>query len=166
MAGGRLECMYTDTMIGTQTMADLIATAHIVEDEEGSPVLSLSRIPEGFSWLGSGSERHAFLGPDGVVYKRTLCEPGAKYSNSREHTNFLTKAHTLPVGVRFAACELYFSGDVDVLAMEWVDGVGEENEETYPEETFYALIQQGWTDIHEYNVGMDGDTLVMIDYAR
>lgn len=153
-------------MIGTQTLADKIAAALIVEDEEGSPVLSLSRIPEGFSWLGSGSERHAFLGPDGVVYKRTLCEPGAKYSNSREHTNFLTKAHTLPVGVRFAACELYFSGDVDVLAMEWVDGVGDEGCDGWPGDVYDDLMAQGWTDIHEYNVGMDGDTLVMIDYAR
>lgn len=161
--------MYTDTMIGTQTMADKIASATIVTDEYGEPVLSLCAIPEGFSWIGTGSERHAFLGPDGVVYKRTIGDPFAKYSNSREHTNFLTKAATLPAGVRFAACELYFSGDVDVLAMEFVEGVGEEAigiEDVFPEEAFMALVNQGWADLHEYNLAKVGDEIVMIDYAR
>lgn len=151
-------------MIGTQTIADKIASATIVEDDEGTPILSRCVIPDGFRWLASGSERHAFLGPDGVVYKRTLNEPGAKYSNSREHHNYLTRGADLPENVRFAHCELYFSGDVDVLAMEYVHGVGDNEVACHP--AWMDLIMQGWADIHEYNLGVNGDTLVMIDYAR
>lgn len=150
-------------MIGTQTIADLLASATIVEDEDGFPIFSRCSGLEAFSWLGSGSERHAFLGPDNVVYKRTLSEPKARYSNAQEWDNF--NRVTLPNNVRFAECYLWFSGDVDVLAMEFIDGVGE-GELFWDHESHKALVQQGWTDLHEHNCSILDGVLILIDFAR
>lgn len=146
-------------------MADKIATAVIVQDDDYLPILAESYIPEGFHWIGSGSERHCFLGPDGIVYKITLDDPRAKYSNSSEWNIFCESAKVLPPAVRFAECFLWFSGEVDVLAMEYVEGVGE-GESMWDHPGLAALVKMGWADAHEYNCSILNGTLILIDYAR
>lgn len=94
--------------IGNAAHAETIANFDTYEDCEDAP--------EGFKFLGSGCYRNAYLGPDGVVYKRehtaddAVCNRGEvkMYEEHKDNPTF--------EGFRLAACTLYG----EVLAMEFV----------------------------------------------
>lgn len=52
-------------------------------------------LPDGWKWIGEGCHRIAFLGPDGVVYKKEIIPRGDNWSlgdggNRSEYTTFVT----------------------------------------------------------------------------
>lgn len=110
-------------MIGTEALANTIAATawHEREDEDGNIAIdSLSDVPEGWEYIGSGGYRHVFKGPDGVVYK-VLTMWSMRYSqdaNERSYDEYLRLVeNNLPV----AACD-YFA-DSNVMAQDFVVGI-------------------------------------------
>lgn len=107
-------------MIGNQTYAEAIADIPLVygmcfDDFTGEWIAPL---PSGFKHLGTGGFRSAFLGPDGVVYKR---EWGCSYEmNQAEAKTYEVCSLSVPEGVRLAECYLYDT----VLAMEYIKDDG------------------------------------------
>lgn len=102
-------------MIGNADHAATIASLPLCEDEWRDWA---GEVPEGFQYLSSGSYRHAFLGPDGVVYKRdtSLTEEHDGMGGNLSEWDHYCKAPMLPEGVRFAMTALYG----EIIAMEYV----------------------------------------------
>lgn len=110
-------------MIGTETMADTIASAVLILNEWDEVDVDHSLIPDGWTYLGSGSYRHAFLAPDGFVYKVNLSNDWNTSGwgmNAHVHSEY-TALSSLIFGIaRMARCD-YFT-DSDVMVQEYVEG--------------------------------------------
>jgi hypothetical protein len=98
--------------------------------------------PEGFTYLGSGAYRAAFLGPDNVVYKREFVGHMQQANcNIGEARIFSTDR---PEGFRFAACTLFG----EVLAMEYVEDDGSDCDESYMAMKMYMRSRYAYMDCH------------------
>lgn len=108
-------------MIGNETYANVIADIPLsISCLDGATGDWIAPIPSGWRHLGTGGFRSAFLGPDGVVYKR---EWGVSYEMNQNEAFLYEEqgnADEMPVGVRLAECALYGT----VLAMEYIKDDG------------------------------------------
>jgi hypothetical protein len=132
-------------------------------------VVDIDYIPEGYKYLGHGVSRMAFLGPDGVVYKRPYEQPD-NYGYNYSVNNCVNEAKFYgynwerfrEAGIYLVPCRWFSS--VKVLAMEHVDKAKEFD--TVPD-VFARLSGLGIWDIHRGNVWIDSkDRLVLVDYAN
>lgn len=96
-------------MIGNEKYAAVLADFDFGRDDWDEPVA----IPEGFTLLGCGAFRWAFLGPDNVVYKVDFDDSGM---NEAEADMFKAWGDKLEM-VRLAPCHLF---DNYILAMEYI----------------------------------------------
>ncbi|AVD99384.1 hypothetical protein SEA_BILLNYE_213 [Streptomyces phage BillNye] len=168
-------------MIGCVTEAIEIASWEIEYDDEHDEYVF---IPEGWTYLGEGESRIAFLSPSGVVYKREVNDGEWFGANSIEY-RYLRKAAGIPVqGWRVPEHQLYDIPVgykmVSVMAMEFVGGEfdawcdmsqGKCNCEKpggicSRAAALAAAAAWGVTDIHRGNVRVQWDgTRVIIDAA-
>lgn len=147
-------------MIGSETLANLIADAHLSLDEWDFVDEEHSLIPDGFKYLGSGSCRHAFLGPDGFVYK---------INNGDSHGNESNYSFGMMIIDKIKECNLRladfdFFTDSNVMVQEYVQG----------EEISLGILQEMLSnvkrtlgfivDIHEFNVFDVNGEYVLIDW--
>lgn len=93
--------------IGSPSHADTIAAFDTYEDNEDVP-------NDSWTFLGSGCFRNAYLGPDGVVYKREHTSADCNRGEAKMYAEH--KDNPAFEGFRLAACTLYG----EVLAMEFV----------------------------------------------
>ena len=119
--------------------------------------------PEGFTYLGSGSYRVAFLGPDDVVYKREeVPYMRTAHCNIGEARIY---ANDKPEGFRFAACTLFG----EILAMEYVEDDGSEVQESYVAMLRHMRGRYGYMDSHadkrEENWFAVNGIAVLTDYS-
>lgn len=130
-------------------------------DEEG--------VPEGWTYLGSGSFRSVWCGPDGVAYKVQHKEQ-QRQSNEREYLEVQRVLQCDPLPhVRIPKCSYY--PDSDVVAMERVKGKTLTDQfgwriPAHLEYSYYNLnIHYNLTDTHSENVMYDPatDELVPVD---
>jgi hypothetical protein len=168
-------------MIGSVTEAIEIASWEMELDEHDE----WYDIPEGWTYLGEGEYRAAFLSPSGVVYKREINDGIFFGHNSVEFSN-VRKAQGIPVqGWRVPDSELYQVpvgySIVNVIAMEFIGGEFDVYCELnygkkctcgkpYGKCTYYAWLEVmelwGVTDVHRGNVRVQYDgTRVLIDVA-
>jgi hypothetical protein len=108
-------------MIGTEAMAKKAKS--FSERLDNDPWFSTLDLPHGWSIVGEGAYRVAYLGPDGVVYKvQHDSESGKWDENLEEWQNgqlYSDKVREATNGkARLAECD-YFS-DCNVIAMEYV----------------------------------------------
>lgn len=131
-------------------------------------VVNSDYIPEGYKYLGHGASRMAFLGPDGVVYKRPYELPD-NYGYSYAVRNCLSEANVYSnqwrkfraAGIYLVPCRWFAS--VKVLAMEHVPKAKEFDT---VEGVFGILSNLGVWDVHRGNVWIDKkDRIVLVDYA-
>lgn len=130
-------------------------------------VFDQTNVPQGYKYLGNGASRMAFLGPDGVVYKRPYEEGkwGANHAISncmQEQALYRAKWREFRAkGVHLARCRWFPS--VKVLAMEFLPKA--KDYDTLP--NVYSILQSlGIWDVHGGNVWIDDkDRLVLVDYA-
>lgn len=127
--------------------------------------------PEGWEFLGRGSFRSTWRGPDGVAYK-VQHRPTSMQTNQEEYQN-LQKAAKIeaPEGTRLPACSFYpLDNRIDgVIAMECVDGATIEDrfgrygppsniaQRVYAIEDKYRL-----GDMHFENVMIEDETDIVI----
>jgi hypothetical protein len=124
-------------------------------------------VPEGFKYLGHGASRMAFLGPDGVVYKRPY--GGDEWDRDHSIRNCVSEHQFYrsrwkdfrAAGVYLAPCRWFPS--VSVLAMKFVPKA----KPYHVRNDVYAILQKlNIWDIHDGNVWIDDrDRLVLVDYA-
>lgn len=150
-------------MIGNQTYASIVASLptewHENFDDDSGEYL---HTPEGFKFLGVGAYRMAFLGPDGVVYKRELEDD--TYCNRGEARMFSETAPTALDGFRFAACNLFG----EVLAMEYVKDDGSECSESAHRAAKWMNTVHGYMDVaakRGYNWHAVNGECVLTDYS-
>jgi hypothetical protein len=148
-------------MIGNETYANIVAAlptewATSFNDDTGEYL----HTPEGFRFLGCGAYRMAFLGPDGVVYKREFFDD--THCNEGEAAFYITAPEV--DGFRFAACALLG----DVLAMEYVEDDGSECWDSADKAAKWMREMCGYSDVagkHGYNwFGVNG-VCVITDYS-
>lgn len=135
--------------------------------EQQMTVFDQSNVPMGYKFLGYGASRMAFLGPDGVVYKRPY--EGDQWAMNYavrncmiEHNVYRAKWREFRAkGVHLARCRWFPS--VKVLAMEYLPKVKEYSERPNVYQIMHDL--DVW-DVHGGNVWIDDkDRLVLVDYA-
>jgi len=88
-----------------------------------------SNLPKGWVYTGGGSDRSAFVGPDGVVYK--VCfDPLDNAQSAAEIDRFNALNGEWPEGIRPAEMDIFYVYDPDadrigdraaVVAAEWVE---------------------------------------------
>lgn len=105
--------------IGSRSMAKVICDYH--ERTQDSQWDNLPRMPEGWSRVGSGGFRTAYLGPDGVVYKCGADDKGENYGSRFE----VAKARRLsrkamPDFIRIPRTSGFSIGNRYVVAMEYI----------------------------------------------
>lgn len=154
-------------MIGSPALAEQIANHPWRERRTtwGTVDRMFHETPDGWSFLGEGSTRAVFLGPDGFVYKivtynrellsENFYEAYAYAEHAERLTNLSDNAY------RLAECE-YFEAS-DVLAMEYCEPTGED----IPQGAFMWLCTNKFGgDLTNDNYYMDSKGLVLIDYAH
>lgn len=148
-------------MIGTQENAEVIASLEIVENEWDDWA---GEIPNGFEYLGSGSYRHAFLGPDGVVYKRDtlFAEDEQSGSNLAEWETYQS-APALPARVRFARTHLWHVCGSHIIAMEYVQPSGPD---VLTGEIVALLRSVGIFDLYGNNAHCRDGEVILTDYTH
>lgn len=139
----------------------------------------------GFRYLGEGSTRIAYLGPDGMVYKIPTGDDDsidAQMSEAGMH-----KAFHMPKGWRIAPSKLiWIDQTVPVVVMEYVNGIWEDADgrvlHEWPHERcvddcrvrglcYYKVLEKveedsGVYDLHVYQYLIEEDgTRVIFDYA-
>lgn len=151
-------------MIGTPALAKIIASfdLHLREDED--EMLSddvLTDLPGGWVYIASGASRHAFLGPDGCVYKVHTAY-GVKMGSDSNRLQFSTWLDMKQTSLRLAECS--YHAESNVLAQEWVDG--DVDEWSAHEWDLYATAMAlGFTlDIHCENYRLVDGEPVLIDW--
>jgi hypothetical protein len=104
-------------MIGNRTEASILAEWEIERDGHQDYFLP----DNGWSFLGEGCERIAWLSPSGVVYKVEHDDSGA---NKDEYDN-IERLMLVPCkGWRLPRADLFeFSGEISIIAMEYVVGI-------------------------------------------
>ena len=127
---------------------------------------AIANLPEGWTYLGSGWSRDAFLGPDGVVYKVTRrCSDGSPNASARQcslreigyYQKHAEKAKRF--GYRLAACRLLNNS---VVAMEYVKKAKSLTWTEFSE----VSGKMGLSDLHDDNVWRDENGVItFIDYA-
>lgn len=117
-------------------------------------------LPEGFTYLGKGWSRTAYLGPDGLVYKVPTSDysAGLCVSERDRYTRLCEDAKK--VGVHLA--KAYWHEDARVLTMEFCsksrDLVWTETEK---------IGRLGIGDLHDGNAWLDDKgRIVVVDYAQ
>lgn len=144
-------------MIGTREHAATIATMPLREDNNDD---WSGPVPEGFTYLGSGAYRHAFLGPDGVVYKRHVND--GQDDGGGNLTEWARYQMECPKGVRFARTHLFNIGDIPIIAMEYVD---EKSPKLLDEAIRKALNTLGIWDYYGNNVRFRDGEVILTDFA-
>lgn len=150
-------------MIATKdTGAYAFLIANLVSEEDDNEEWA-GEVPDGFTYLGSGSYRHAFRGPDGLVYKRltTYGEDNAPEDNQDEYKAY--KRGTCPKGMRLAHMVLILNVSVMEYvpnAITWAEWLELEDGEEK------GWVESGIVDISPQNVRKDDEgNYVVIDYA-
>ena len=140
-------------MIGTETLAQTLADATLEVDEWGDVT---GGVPDGFTYLSSGAHRHAFLGPDGCVYKRETEEGECIEKNREEYDSFMNCEIPFPKNIRLAAIELFLL-ERPIVAMEYLEtGAGAFG--AHSVRTFLYGMGGEFTDVHGENVRIDKDS--------
>lgn len=155
-------------MIGNEALANLIAESVIIEDVWCDVDEENSLIPDGFKYLSSGASRHAFLGPDGYVYK--LTRKGCSEENESSYFNGMTLislCESFAGSFRIAAFDLFT--DSNVFVQEYIESdYGDKDcEEAYQARriVYRHIAELGlFADIHERNVFVSNGMPVMIDW--
>ena len=142
-------------MIGNAEHAATIATMPLAEDEFADWI---GPVPDGFRYLGSGAYRHAFLGPDNVVYKRDVHDyTEDEGGNLSEWATYCDESKVLPEGVRLAVTALYGT----IIAMEYIPT----KSPMLPAETRHKIINMGVWDCYGNNVRVKDGMVVLTDFA-
>jgi hypothetical protein len=168
-------------MVGCVTEAIEIASWDMELDEHDE----WYDIPEGWTYLGEGEYRAAFLSPSGIVYKREIND-GAWFGHNTTEYKYICKARLIPVqGWRVPDSSLYDVpvgySMVTVIAMEFIGGEFDTYcELNYKKKctcgkpdgkcTYYAWLEvmEAWgvSDVHRGNIRVQHDgTRVLIDAA-
>ena len=149
-------------MIGNEAYANTVAALTYVWgfdfDEFTGEYLNT---PEGFTFLGSGAYRMAFLGPDGVVYKR---EMGRSAGCNEGEAKLYSEIGDSVEGFRLAACHLFG----EVLAMEYVQGDGSDCSASHDRAARYMTEVHAYYDIagkEGYNWHGVNGVCVLTDYS-
>jgi hypothetical protein len=151
-------------MIGTQTLAQQIDAIdwHLQEDEDG--YLDAADMPEGWEYLGSGAYRHAFLGPDGIVYKvhTAFALNTGENENARQFDQWkeLANAISLVGNVRMANCAMIGN----VLTQEHVVGAYPKIEDNRTVESILRMVSLRFFDIHLNNYRVVDEQFVIFDW--
>lgn len=124
-------------------------------------------LPEGWKFLGAGISRHAFLGPDGWVYKI-----GSEYSNTREVETSQILFLESDSALAFPYAERV-TDDFSIIRCEYVPGEFEDSGCYYTNEwksmnrhietLTEDVLGYGMYDIHNGNVCFVDGTPVLID---
>lgn len=147
-------------MIGTQSNAAAIASLYVVEDDFAN---FAGVVPEGFTYIGSGSYRHAFLGPDGVVYKRnTRLAVAEGYGDNQAEWDNYCNPPVFPEGLRFARCTLHNVDGTPIMAMEYVDKASPMIDQAMRD--FLRTI--GIYDVFGNNVRMRDGEVILTDFSH
>jgi hypothetical protein len=168
-------------MIGSEALAREIATfpfwGRDVEEydtwhRDGTWVridLNLDVLPEGWSVAGRGSSRIAFLGPDGVIYKKGVYTFWGEDNGGYLSDNFMEAyvyhefadmvSHETNGEIRLAECTYFY--DLDIVAME--HSVKTAVAPPKHIDRLRALRMGG--DIHGGNIWSDKRGTVMVDYG-
>ena len=126
-------------------------------------------LPEGWQELGEGAFRKAFLGPDGVCYKRT--HVSGEVHNKREWKNYQELRKSMPKGVRLPRMRYFTS--CNVIAAKCIRGVT--GDELTPDSDAFevyanaqrALSREGLLyDVHRRNLVVDGPHAYVIDLGE
>lgn len=167
-------------MIGTLEEASAIYYAISSHSGRSEWVYSKcsAELPEGWTFLGAGRDRTAFLSPSGVVYKVCHYYYNSETSNDIEHSNFQTieKSGKLPVPWKVPKSHLHcfnrYHGllgkrteRIVVMACDYVKG--ERWSSTYYTPMYEAFSSVGLSDTFEGNAisGEDGFNYI-IDAAE
>jgi hypothetical protein len=141
-------------MIGNAEHAATLANAPLSEDEYGDWV---GPAPEGFQYLSSGSYRHAFLGPDGVVYKRNVGDWDDDEGGNASEWDRYCNPPVFPEGVRFAMTHLYG----EIIAMEYVA----DKSPILADNVRQSITAIGVWDCYGQNVRTKDGMVVLTDFA-
>lgn len=119
------------------------------------------RALKGWTYLGEGCERRAFLGPDGLVYK--MSRYGDKYQSPREVTRaWQLRKQALPDWLFVPRA--YYSAEFNVSVMEYAKGVHPaldhpcdrscvcEDETCWKKRAAWVRNELGIIDVHGNNV--------------
>lgn len=156
-------------MIGNEAHGQTIASVQIPLDAEGEVDTENLVLPKGWSYLGSGAWRHAFLGPDGLVYKVNVSH--ALYSTGEDQyyvwREFMEENVSIP-GIRFAAMDFLFDSNVQVCEYAKGSHPGEEWDLWEMMDSINAVSKSfkgRFLDLHSANVIVEDDgTLCIIDF--
>lgn len=153
-------------MIGNEELASLIAESVIIEDVWCNVDEEHSLIPDGFKYLSSGAFRHAFLGPDGYVYKvnrKNHC--WANESSYLDGMTLISRCASFAGSFRIAAFDLFT--DSNVFVQEYIENEAGDyddisNEMSVVSRSLYSIGLDA--DIHAGNVFVSNGMPVMIDW--
>ena len=159
-------------MIGTQENAAIASTL-------GEYIWTGETLPEGWTFLGEGCYRYAFLSPEGCVYKVSHYSEEDTYTeNETEWRNFvgMNDAIVKHSNGKCRLAESSYFATYDVIAMEYVpmakpamkaDDKGfSSNYINGAEDIYVSFTRVGLFDQGESNIWFDENgILVMIDYA-
>ena len=118
--------------------------------------------PEGWTRLGEGCYRIAYLSPDGVVYKVQLSGGYSYQTNEGEYRKYnnLRIAYRMPKGARFPLmCNFRIEGEDTVNAMDMVGPTLNKYEGEDRHKLIATWSSLAWTmqlgDAHHANVAVD-----------
>lgn len=109
-------------MIGSEDLANVIANIVIHLDVWDDVDTTRTVIPEGWKYIGSGACRHAFLGPDGYVYKRAVFDnPEMNEDSYRDGMEILAATKARECSFDVAPFDWFL--DSDIFVQEFAEGV-------------------------------------------
>lgn len=91
-----------------------------IEDAEFVSEWDWSEIPDGWKFVGEGSQRLVVMGPENILYKKE--KPGNHDCNTDEYCNLVYALKYPIAGWRVPKTSLYVAGYNPVIAMEYVSG--------------------------------------------
>lgn len=138
-------------MIGSPEEALIASKFRVVHEYAESYPFEL---PPGWTFLGHGAWRNAFLSPTGVVYKLQIGDQDT--ANYEEYQNYLEIIKTPIPGWYVPEVDLYSVGPIDIIAMEYIEGEPDDDVEAedyyFPEEWFEATNSWGIEDVSPFNI--------------
>jgi hypothetical protein len=160
-------------MIGNEDLAQYIDSFSWDTQEDDWGNLNPANAPKGWRYLGSGSHRHAFLGPDGFVYKVRTCDAimygiFAGEEQQSAYDEFISGNSF--EGFRFAKIDYFSESFVSVC--EFVKGERprganmSEKMDELERKLYHEAFKCNYNpDIHSYNVLIEeSGELVIIDF--
>src|SRR6476469_8644149 len=150
-------------MIGSETLAETIASATLIVNEWDDVDVAHSIIPNGWEYLGSGAYRHAFRGPDGFVYKVQV-DPGDE-SNDESFEIGKMILDKLIDSDDFKIAKFDLFTDCNVFVQEYVDGeiIAADVASTVCSK-ICRFVNDFFLDIHRGNLRMVNGTPVIFDW--